>query len=317
MKKCIRSTLRIAVLLFCFHHAHAQVTIIGKITDESQEAVTGASVQVKGTNLGTISDGNGNYSIAVPRSDMILIFSFIGYKTQEVVVEDKSTIDVTFEIDISELESVVVVGYGSQRKQDITGAVAVVNTGDLTKSSYTSVTDRLQGRVPGVTVRTGGEPGSIGDVTIRGVSFFGDNNPLYVIDGVPTEDSPNINPSDIESIQVLKDASSSAIYGSRAANGVVVITTKKGQAGKPVISFEAKVGIQQFPHKMDVVNTKEFARIHNAAYDNAGYPRKTWSDDISHGVDTDWQEEVFNDAALTQDYNLSVFSGSEKKQSLS
>ncbi len=314
MKKCIRSTLGILVLLFCFHHVHAQVTITGKITDESQEAVTGASVHIKGTTLGTISDDNGNYSIAVPKADMTLIFSFIGYKTQEVAVGDETIIDIILDIDISELESVVVVGYGSQRKQDITGSIAVVNTEDLAKSSSTSVTDRLQGRVPGVTVRTSGEPGSMGDVSIRGVSFFGDNNPLYVIDGVPTEDSPNINPSDIESIQVLKDASSSAIYGSRAANGVVVITTKKGQAGKPVMSFEAKVGIQQFPHKMDVVNTEEFARIHNAAYDNAGYPRRTWSDDISHGVDTDWQEEVFNDAALTQDYNLSVSSGSEKSK---
>lgn len=168
--------------------------------------------------------------------------------------------------------------------------------------------------MPGVTVSTNGEPGSIGDVTIRGVSFFGNNNPLYVIDGVPTEDSPNINPSDIESIQVLKDASSSAIYGSRAANGVVVITTKRGQAGKPVISFNANAGIQQFPHKMDVVNTQEFARIHNAAYDNAGYPRRTWSNDLSHGVDTDWQQEVFDNAALMQDYNLSVSGGSEKSK---
>ena len=238
----------------------------------------------------------------------------MGYKTQEVSIENKTTIDVTLEFDRAELEAVVVVGYGSQRKQDITGAVSVVNTDDLTKSLYTNVSDRLQGRVPGVTVRTNGEPGSIGDVTIRGVSFFGDNNPLYVIDGIPTEDSPNINPADIESIQVLKDASSSAIYGSRAANGVVVITTKKGTAGKPTVSFNANVGIQQIAHKMNVVNTEEFARIHNEAYDNAGYPRRTWSDDISHGVDTDWQEEVFNEAALLQDYNLTVTGGSDKSK---
>jgi TonB-linked SusC/RagA family outer membrane protein len=264
--------------------------------------------------LGSISDEQGNYSIVVPESNMTLIFSFVGYKTQEVAVENKTIIDVTLEIDISELESVVVVGYGSQRKQDITGAVAVVNTDDLAISSHTTVSDRLQGRVPGVSVRTSGEPGSIGEVTIRGVSFFGDNTPLYVIDGIPTEDSPNINPSDIESVQVLKDASSSAIYGARAANGVIVITTKKGKAGKPVVSFDANIGIQQFPHKMDVVNTQEFARIHNAAYDNAGYPRRTWSDDISHGVDTDWQDEVFNNAALIQDYNLGISGGSEKSK---
>jgi TonB-dependent SusC/RagA subfamily outer membrane receptor len=189
-----------------------------------------------------------------------------------------------------------------------------VYTGDLAVSSHTNISDRLQGRVAGVNVRTSGEPGSIGDVTIRGVSFFGDNNPLYVIDGVPTEDSPNLNPADIESLQVLKDASSSAIYGSRAANGVIVITTKKGHAGVPLVSLSTKVGIQQFPHKMDVVNTEEFARIHNAAYDNAGYPRKTWSDDLSHGVDTDWQEEVFNNAAWMADINMSVSTGSDKSK---
>ena len=298
----------------CFHQLQAQQTVTGKITDESQEAVIGTTIQVKGTTIGTISDNKGLYSIVVPEGAGNLIFSFIGYKTQEIDIENKTIINVTLEIDISELESVVVVGYGSQRKQDITGAVAVVNTEELTKSSYTSVSDRLQGRVPGVTVRTGGEPGSIGDVTIRGVSFFGDNNPLYVIDGVPTEDSPNINPSDIESIQVLKDASSAAIYGSRAANGVIVITSKKGKAGATVVSFDANVGIQQFPNKMDVVNTEEFARIHNAAYDNAGYPRRTWSNDLSRGVDTDWQDEVFDNAAFTQDYNLGISGGSEKSK---
>ncbi len=301
-------------MLLCLQQAFAQLTITGKITDEAQVGMPGTTVLVKGTTLGTISDAEGNYTIVVPESNMTLIFSFLGYKSQQVVVGDRAKIDVTLELDNLELESVVVVGYGSQRKQDITGAVAVVNTDDLTKSSYTNVTDRLQGRVTGVTVRTSGEPGTIGDVTIRGVSFFGDNNPLYVIDGIPTEDSPNINPSDIETIQVLKDASSSAIYGSRAANGVVVITTKKGQAGKPVITFDASFGIQQFPQKMDVVNTAEFARIHNAAYDNAGFPRRNWSADISHGVDTDWQDEVFSNAALMQDYNLAVSGGSDKSK---
>ena len=167
MKKCIKSALSILSFLFCFYQAHAQHTVSGTIIDESQQGVIGAAVLVKGTTLGTISDANGNYSIAVPEADMTLIFRFVGYKTQEVAVEDNNTIDVIFELDISELEAVVVVGYGSQRKQDITGAVAIVNTEDLGKSSYTNLSDRLQGRVPGVNVRTSGEPGSIGDVTIR------------------------------------------------------------------------------------------------------------------------------------------------------
>ena len=314
MKNSIRLIWCAFVLVLASQNSHAQVSVTGKVTDKFQEGVPGATVQLKGTTTGTITDNTGEYSLTVPDRDASLIFSFIGYKTKVVAVENNSQINVILEIDISELESVVVIGYGSQRKQDITGAVAVVNTEDLTKSSSTSISDRLQGRVPGVTVRTGGEPGSIGDVTIRGVSFFGDNNPLYVIDGIPTEDSPNINPSDIESIQVLKDASSSAIYGSRAANGVIVITTKKGKAGKPSISFDAKLGIQQFPHKMDVVNTMEFDRIHNAAYDNAGYPRRNWSNDPSRNVDTDWQDEVFDNAALMQDYNLSISGGSERSK---
>ncbi len=314
MKKGKRTILSALFLVFCMQYMQAQLTVTGTVSDENKELVSGANIVVKGTTVGTISDAQGNYSIDVPAGSGTLVFSFIGYRTQEVSIENNTIIDVLLVLDKAELEAVVVVGYGSQRKQDITGAVSVVNTEDLTNSLYTNVSDRLQGRVPGVTVRTSGEPGSIGDVTIRGVSFFGDNNPLYVIDGVPTEDSPNFNPADIESIQVLKDASSSAIYGSRAANGVVVITTKRGQAGKPIISFNANVGIQQIPHKMDVVNTEEFARIHNEAYDNAGYPRRTWSDDISHGVDTDWQKEVFNEAALLQDYNLSISGGSNKSK---
>jgi TonB-linked SusC/RagA family outer membrane protein len=314
MKKCLRPFVGVLSLLFYFHLAQAQNTITGTITDDTEETLVGANIQVKGTTIGTTSDVNGNYSIDVPDTSKILVFSYIGFRTQEVVVGDKKVFNITMETDVSELESVVVVGYGSQRKQDITGAVAVVDTEELTTSAYTNVSDRLQGRVAGVTVRTGGEPGSMGDIAIRGVSFFGDNNPLYIIDGIPTEDSPNINPADIETIQVLKDASSSAIYGSRAANGVIVITTKKGKPGAPVISFDATVGIQQFPHKMDVVNTEEFARIHNAAYDNAGYPRKNWSNDLSRGVDTDWQEEVFNNAALMQDYNLGVSGGSDKSK---
>ena len=214
---------------------HAQIIIKGNIVDDQNESVIGATIMVKGTTIGTVSDIRGDYSISVPENSEALIVSFIGYKSKEIPISTRVIIDIKLEIDIAELESIVVTGYGSQRKQDITGAVAIVNTNEMSKSQYTNVTDRLQGRVPGVSVKTNGEPGSMGDVTIRGVSFFGDNNPLYVIDGIPTEDSPNINPADIETIQVLKDASSSAIYGSRAANGVVVITTKKGRIGKPTI----------------------------------------------------------------------------------
>jgi TonB-linked SusC/RagA family outer membrane protein len=312
MTKHLKSFLGI-FLVICFQ-VHAQITIKGNIVDDQNESVIGATIIVKGTTIGTVSDIRGDYSISVPENSETLIVSFIGYKSKEILISNRSIIDIKLEIDIAELESIVVTGYGSQRKQDITGAVAIVNTNEISKSQYTNVTDRLQGRVAGVSVKTNGEPGSMGDVTIRGISFFGDNNPLYVIDGIPTEDSPNINPADIETIQVLKDASSSAIYGSRAANGVVVITTKKGRIGKPTISFNSNIGLQQIGNKMNVVNTSEFARIHNAAYDNAGYPRRTWSNDLSRGIDTDWQAEIFNETAFLQDYNLSISGGNDKSK---
>ncbi len=304
----------LGIFLIISFQVHAQITIKGNIVDDQNESVIGATIIVKGTTIGTVSNIQGDYSIGVPENSETLIVSFLGYKSREILISNRAIIDIKLEIDIAELESIVVTGYGSQRKQDITGAVAIVNTNEISKSQYTNVTDRLQGRVPGVSVKTNGEPGSMGDVTIRGVSFFGDNNPLYVIDGIPTEDSPNINPADIQTIQVLKDASSSAIYGSRAANGVVVITTKKGRIGKPTISFNSNIGLQQIPNKMNVVNTSEFARIHNAAYDNAGYPRRTWSNDLSRGIDTDWQAEIFNEAAFFQDYNLSISGGNDKSK---
>ena len=304
----------LGTFLIISFQVHGQITIKGSIVDDQDESVIGATIIVKGTTIGTVSDIKGDYSIIVPENSETIIVSFIGYKSKEIPINDRAIIDIKLEIDIAELESIVVTGYGTQRKQDITGAVAIVNTNEMSKSQYTNLTDRLQGRVPGVSVKTNGEPGSMGDVTIRGVSFFGDNNPLYVIDGIPTEDSPNINPADIETVQVLKDASSSAIYGSRAANGVVVITTKKGRIGKPTISFNSNIGLQQIANKMNVVNTSEFARIHNAAYDNAGYPRRTWSDDLSRGIDTDWQAEIFNETAFLQDYNLSISGGNDKSK---
>ena len=304
----------LGTFLIMSFQVHGQITIKGKIVDDQDESVIGATIIVKGTTIGTVSDIKGDYSIIVPENSETIIVSFIGYKSKEIPINNRAIIDIKLEIDIAELESIVVTGYGTQRKQDITGAVAIVNTNEMSKSQYTNLTDRLQGRVPGVSVKTNGEPGSMGDVTIRGVSFFGDNNPLYVIDGIPTEDSPNINPADIETVQVLKDASSSAIYGSRAANGVVVITTKKGRIGKPTISFNSNIGLQQIANKMNVVNTSEFARIHNAAYDNAGYPRRTWSNDLSRGIDTDWQAEIFDETAFLQDYNLSISGGNDKSK---
>ncbi len=293
----------------------AQIEISGTITDENQDPLPGANVIVKGSTSGTVADLEGNFNLTVPNADAILIFSYTGYATQEIPVGSQTVFNLTLRSDIARLGEIVVTGYGTQREKSITGAVSVVDVEDLNNSQYTNLTDRLQGRVAGVTVTTTGEPGARGDIKIRGTSFFGDNNPLYVIDGVLTDDSPNLNPADVESIQVLKDASSAAIYGSRAANGVVVITTKKGTRGKPQVTVSANFGIQNLPKDVEMADNFRWAEIINAARDNAGLPRPTKADtDFDPAVNTDWKGAVFNENALLQDFNVGVSAGGENSR---
>lgn len=305
--------LLIVLLLGVALQSYAQNVISGTVTDEEDQGIPGVSIVVKGTSQGTVTNSDGEYSLNAPTNAYILICSFIGYKTQEVAVDGRTAINIKLTQSLTQLDEVVVVGYGTQKKGDITGAVAAVDVAELEKSQSINLTDRLQGRVPGVSVVTSGQPGSTGTIKIRGTSFFGDNNPLYVIDGILTNDSPNLNPYDVESVQILKDASSAAIYGSRAANGVVVITTKKGKSKTPRVNFSSQVGIQQIPNRIEVMDNVGFARINNAANDNAGLPRMTKADvDFDPSVNTNWQDEMFNNQALLQDFNISVSSGGEK-----
>lgn len=302
MKNIKISILIMLVLVIFTVGADAQALVGGKVTADG-EPLPGVTILIKGTQDGTVTNANGRYELNA-ESDEILVFRFIGYLTEEIQVGSQSEINVELSLDIAQLDEVVVVGYGSQRKKEITGAISVVETEELQKSNFLNVTDRLQGRVAGVTVNTSGEPGSVGEITIRGSSFaVGSNRPLYVIDGILTDDSPNLNPNDIESIQVLKDASATAIYGNRAANGVIVITTKGGKPGQLDINLSANVGIQQVTNKIDVMGAEDYARIANAAGSTTIVPE---------GVDTDWQEQVFNDQALFQDFNLSLSGGGEK-----
>ena len=307
----------LAILIFSFfvmtYSVFAQISISGTVTDENQQALAGVNILIEGTTEGTITDVDGNYVVEVPNENAALLFSFVGYKTQRIPVGNQSAVNAEMVPDFAQLDEVVVVGYGSQARGDITGAVAVVDVEDLDKSQYQNLTDRLQGRVPGVSVVTTGAPGSTGQIKIRGTSFFGDNEPLFVIDGILTDDSPNFNPYDVESIQVLKDASASAIYGSRAANGVVVITTKKGKSQTPEINISLLAGLQQIPGRVETMDNVNFARVNNAAQDNAGLPRMTKADvDFDPSVNTDWQKEVFDNTALLQDFNISLSSGGEK-----
>jgi TonB-dependent starch-binding outer membrane protein SusC len=219
----------------------------------------GVNVSIKGTTRGVVTDGKGEYAIPVP-ANATLVYSFIGFKAQEVAVGNQSTINVSLSEDISTLSEVVVTGYSAQSKRDITGAVATVSPKDLLAVPATDVAQQLQGRVAGVTVTNDATPGGSATVRIRGFGTIGNNDPLYIIDGVPTQNLGTINQNDVETIQVLKDASASSIYGSRAANGVVIITTKKGKAGVSQINFSAYYGSQQWAKKGEVLNSEELGR---------------------------------------------------------
>jgi len=299
-------------MMMLFNQAFSQRMISGKVTSADGNELPGVNVILKGTNSGTISDILGDYTLNIPEEGGVLEFTYIGFQKKEIDIGSKSVINISLNEDLTELQEIVVIGYGSQRKSDITGAVAIVDTDQLKKNYSSSITDQLQGRVAGVSVTTSGKPGSIGDINIRGASFFGGNNPLYVIDGILTGDNPNLNPSDVASIQILKDASASAIYGSRAANGVIIITTKKGVKGAPKINFNSTVGMQRIPSRIDLKNNYQWAEIVNAAHDNAGAPRVSGAnEDFNENVNTDWQSEIFDNTALTYNINLAISAGGD------
>jgi TonB-linked SusC/RagA family outer membrane protein len=234
-------------------------TITGKVTSETEGALAGVNVTVQGTTIGQITDVNGAFSIKVPGPDAVLTFSSIGYTTIQVPVGTQNTIDVVLESDVKALQEVVVVGYSTRLKDQLTGAVSSVGEKELKVSAAPSTISRLQGVVSGVNITTSNVPGGEATIRIRGVGTINDPNPLYVIDGVPVGPGNNINPSDIESISVLKDASSAAIYGSRGANGVVLITTKKGLKNqKANVTFTARTGFKKATNQYDLLNTKEY-----------------------------------------------------------
>ncbi|GAA6764868.1 hypothetical protein AAFH68_08020 [Flavobacterium sp. CGRL1] len=215
-------------LLLQQSYAQQQITITGKVASAAGEPIPFANVVIKNTKNGAVTDFDGTYKITAG-SDQTLVFSSQGYKTTEIAINGKTTINAALAEDATKLDEIVVVGYGSQQKKDLTGAVALVKATEIQKRQVTTVADGLQGLVTGVKVRGGGRPGQEANIEIRGLKNLQNANPLYVIDGLVTTANRDFNPNDIESIQVLKDASAAAIYGSRAANGVIIITTKKGK----------------------------------------------------------------------------------------
>ncbi len=336
MKKLVRFLL--SILLFCAGTiVYAQTEITGMVVDETGEGVIGATVLEKGTTNGTATDIDGNFTLKV-KVGATLVVSYIGYNAVEATAAPGMKVELRE--DKQMLNEVLVTGYTTQRKADLTGAISTVTPSDLAKQNENNPIKAMQGRVPGMNISSDGSPSGSATVRIRGVGTLNNNDPLYIIDGVPTKSGMHeLNGNDIESIQILKDAASASIYGSRAANGVIIITTKKGKEGKVKVDFDASVAVQMYAHKMEVLNAKEFGQVMWQGYVNDGLDPNSnglgykfdWSYNaqgrpvLNHismsryldaagttpAADTDWFDETTR-RGLVQQYNLSLSNGSER-----
>jgi len=302
-------------LLFLFFalSTYAQNSITGVVTDaESGETLPGVNVHIKGTTNGTITDINGNYSINVSDAE-VLVFSFVGYQDKEVTISNQSELNIALQVEALGLNEVIVVGYGTQKKSDLTGAISTVDMKELQSRQVSTIDQALQGQVAGVDVTTNsGTPGGGVMVRIRGIGTLNDANPLFVVDGMMVDDIDFLNTNDIESMQVLKDASATAIYGSRGANGVVIITTKNGSKNQEAkISFNSYYGVQNFWRRAPTCNSEQWAILNNEAQRAAGKPQHGGLENPATLPYTDWFNEISNANAPIQNYDLSVSGGNE------
>jgi len=308
MRKTI--TFLIIFLLSGMSIAFAQNAIKGTVTDKTGAPLPGVTVKVKGTQNGTQTDANGHYSINAA-SDATLVFSYIGYVTQEAPVSGRTSVSVTMADATTGLNEVVVIGYGTQKKATVTGAISSVSADDLKDQQITRVDDALEGRSAGVYVsQSSGAPGSQPQIVVRGWNSLSNTNPLFVIDGQVWENGgyDAVNPQDIESVQVLKDASA-AIYGSRASNGVILITTKKGKTGAPKLTYNFYYGTQSVAKKLDMANAEQYATLRNEAVTNDG-GTAPFANPSQYGVGTNWENEIFGNAPIMSQ-NLSLSGGTE------
>lgn len=289
--------------------------IRGQVTDNKGEALIGVSVRLKGTTIGASTDVNGRYIITVPDGPATLVFTYIGYDVKEVVVSGRTSVDVQLEQSNQALSEVVVVGYGTQKKSDLTGSVVSVTSKDIKDQAFSNINQALQGKVAGVQfTSTSGDPGEGVNVRIRGLNTFGGSGPLYVVDGMPMEGSDinSINPNDIESTTVLKDGSAAAIYGSRSANGVILLTTKSGINRAPQVSFNSYYGIQSFNDFIPLLNSQQMADVINEAHVNGSFfpLQPAMNDPVNLQTNTDWQDVAINPAPI-QDHSISISGGSQ------
>lgn len=340
MNNLSRLLMSSALCTVCTMVSAQQVNVSGVIKDATGETVIGASVMVKGTKTGTVTDFDGKFHVECTPG-ATLVISYIGYQTQEVKAADG--MNVVLQEAANDLNEVVVTGYTTQRKADLTGAISVVSVDDIAKQNENNPIKALQGRVPGMNISADGSPSGTATVRIRGIGTLNNNDPLYIVDGIPTKAGMHeLNGNDIESIQVLKDAASASIYGSRAANGVIIITTKKGKEGKIKVDFDGSIAVSTYAHKMKVLNAKEYGQVMWQAYVNDGMDPNTnglgyrydWGynaqgtpvlngismkkylDDAgtTPAADTDWFDETTRTGVIQQ-YNVSVSNGSDKGSS--
>ncbi|MEO9802494.1 MAG: TonB-dependent receptor [Reichenbachiella sp.] len=303
-------------IFFCllqFQLIAQSINIRGTVTNGSY-GLPGASIIIKGTTKGTITDVDGNFELSAPEF-AILSVSFIGYKTKEVLMTNDVDYQIELEVDAQQLEELIVVGYGSVKRRDVTGSISSIKPQEMMNTVVSSIDQGIQGKAPGVVVTFGsGQPGSGSTIRIRGTSsILGTLEPLYVIDGVPISNPQNvgavsgpvlnpletINPSDIESIEILKDASATAIYGTRGANGVIMVTTKRGKEGSAIINLGYATSLQELQHKIPILNAAQLAELGNEAADNAGVDRRNiYASPVNLGVGTDWQDEIFRVAPM-------------------
>jgi TonB-linked SusC/RagA family outer membrane protein len=321
-------TLLIALLLICFTTLYGQdIQVNGVVKDKQGEPLPGVSIKLKGTSTGTSTAVNGGFVLSVPANGT-LVFQSVGFSTKEEPVSNRKVINVILEAEDNNLNEIVVIGYGSVKKSDVTGAVSSISSKDIKATPAASLTQAIQGRAAGVRVsQSSNAPGGGMNIRIRGGnSIQGGNEPLYVIDGYPlyNENGPSINPNDIETMEILKDASATAIYGSRGANGVIIISTKRGKAGANKVQFETYYGNQTLLKKLDLLNATQLATLINEGIANVnqdnvgrpGFPRPltyTASEIAALGTGTDWQDQVFKSAPV-QNYQLTFSGGTDKSQ---
>lgn len=312
--------------LLLFQVTYGQrVTVTGQVVDESKKPAVGVNILEKGTTNGAITDEDGNYSLTVA-SDATLVFSFIGLQTQEIPVDGREVINLEMALDVAALEEIVIVGYGTKRKADLTGAITVLDVDEALQQTNANIIQSVQGRLPGVSITSDGRPGGNNTIIIRGMGSIENNSPLYIVDGVPTSDISELSPQDIATFQVLKDAASASIYGARASNGVILITTKTGEKDGINVNFDAYLTRQWRRNKLDMLNALEYGEVLWTSMQNDGLP----TEDAIYGSgtsptipeylddartlpsgDTDWQEESFK-PSWNQNYTLGISGKSDR-----